>query len=114
MQSRLGIQEGAPASTWPVADYHIARRYNYGDKFVQGPDHENPLIDWQFPDITRWTKACTNPFIRDFFLQYKAKKPSTSQNIALKMEDVERSFHICLLVMKDIYRKNKSAINYPI
>jgi hypothetical protein len=89
----------------------VAHRYNYGDKFVRGPDYDNPIIDWQFPDITPWTKATVKFLIQDFFFLYEAGKFNTIRKSVLNTGDVERSFHICLLMMKSMYRRGKFAMN---
>ncbi|PVF91326.1 hypothetical protein CPB86DRAFT_802901 [Serendipita vermifera] len=107
LRNRLGIHDELAVDTWPVANYDIVRRYNRGDKFVKGPEFKNPVIDWQFPDITHWTRASIKAFVSDFFFQYKAGKFCTIQDMAISVGDIESFFYLCLLMMKSVYRQNR-------
>ncbi|PVF91644.1 hypothetical protein CPB86DRAFT_802674 [Serendipita vermifera] len=108
IQKHLRIKDEAAVEAWPVATYDTARRYNRGDKFVNGPDYMHPILDWQFPDLTPWTKALLRKFSADFFAQYKANQLPTLHETAISMADIERAFYICVLVMKNDYSKKMS------
>jgi hypothetical protein len=88
-----------------MANYEIACRYNYGDKFVKGPDYLHPKIDWQFPDLTPWTKTCIKHFSTDFFLQYKDHQFPTIQDIPFNTVDIGKAFDLCIVMMKSAYWK---------
>jgi hypothetical protein len=67
----LRIDQLDSAREWPLPLSNAVDAYNCGQRPNHGPTEENPLIDWENPGRTNWTKQVAKFFATDFGRQWK-------------------------------------------